>query len=733
MAPALRRFASLIPMVGLFGLLLVSLAVMSEATQYADRFSRLYVGLFLFNLLILVFLTVLISVRVFDIVRQVLTRAPGARLTLRIILMFILLSLIPVSVVYYFSARFLDRSVDSWFNVQVETALEDALTLSRTALNQRKREYLAQLQEISKDLSGAQPGMDALILDQSLNGSSASQMTLFDSNNRILASSTRGSGLDVPEFPSESSLFQVAHGQGYVGIEPGKGNALQVRVLVPVTATDPSRQGYLQAVFPIEAEVSNLASNVQSAYSRYKELQFQRTQLKETFTITLALVLMLSVLFAVWLAFGLARRLIAPVQALALATRAVASGDLHKRLPVEHRDELGFLTRSFNEMTTRLSSTHEELERSRSQAEVQRTYLQAVLQHLSSGVITLDRKEVLRTCNAAASNILGLPLEHHIGRRLADIARKPGSLESFYEGLLPQLQGESPEWEAQMTLQQPEHRVLMCRGARLPEDSGAPGSQVIVFDDITDLIRAQREAAWGEVARRMAHEIRNPLTPIQLSAERLERKLAKNLGPQQAELLVRATRTIIQQVEALQNMVNAFSEYARMPTLRLEPLSLNQLINEVGELYRANKYKIRIDLDLSEPLPEIRGDRNRLRQVLHNLIRNALEALENRPGGVIRIATRCDEVEDARRVRLVVEDNGPGLSREVIGQLFDPYITNKTHGTGLGLAVVKKIIEEHGGSAWAENRTHGGARFILLIPVMPAIPRSSDEVQESTA
>jgi nitrogen fixation/metabolism regulation signal transduction histidine kinase len=718
----LRRLGtSLLPKLVLFVLLLVSLYLLSIATQNTADFGRLYSWLLLINVTALVVLVGLIGANVYRLVRQHRLHAPGARLTLRLVIVFVLLAVAPVSVVYYFSLQFLHSGIDSWFDVRIEQALEDALDLGRGSLDVRMRDAMRQTQGMSAELMDVPDVLAALTLNDLRSRSGAAELTLMGMNGRIIASSSIEPAAFVPNRPTEPILLQLRQGRSYVGLDPIGDSGLHIRVVVHVVPAGHAPEvRILQALFPVAERLSVLADSVQQAYAEYKELAYLREPLKYSFTLTLSLVLLLSLLSAVWAAFFTARRVVAPVRELAEGTQAVAAGDYAKRLPLSGHDELGFLVQSFNDMTRKIALARDEARRSQEQAESQRAYLEAVLGSLSSGVLVLDTHGILRTANAAAGLILGDDLAPHIGRPLAESSAFDGPLGQFHAELAPHLTQDGPSWRQEVTLFTGGRQVLMCRGTHLPDSGGRSAGQVIVFNDITALIQAQRDAAWGEVARRLAHEIKNPLTPIQLSAERLRRKYLKTMSPKDAEVLDRSTHTIVQQVEAMKEMVNAFAEYARAPKVQLAPLELNALINEVLDLYRGGDSKLKLELSLEPDLPLIEADAGRLRQLLHNVVKNAQEAMADRDEARLAVATQRIVEPGRCLVELRLRDNGPGFRAEVLGQLFEPYVTTKHRGTGLGLAIVKKIVEEHGGVLWGENVEDGGACVVIRLPAAEA-------------
>lgn len=727
----LRRVGSgAIPVALLSMLLLMSLFLMSAATQNSEQFGRLYLLLLLINIAGLVALLVMIGANLLRLRRQYRNRATGSRLTARLMLMFVILALAPVSLVYYFSIGFIQRGIDSWFDVRIERTLDDALELSRTSLETRSRELMKRTEKMGEKLQLTEGASLALELDELRSSDSASEVTLFMGGGHVVASSSIEPAVIVPNLPAESVIRQVRQsGSGYVSLAPLRNNELHVRVVIEIPPSTTSIEPrFLQALYPISDRVSVLASSVESAYTQYQQLLLLRDPLKNSFTLTLSLVLLLGVLFAVWLAFFSARRFVTPVRVLAIGTRAVAAGDYTKRLPMHSGDELGFLVESFNEMTRKIAQTQEEVRNSQHQAEQERAYLWAVLARLSSGVLTLDVQRTVYTVNVAAGHILGVESKSCIGYELDEIAEQYDHLKNFAEAVTPHLTdvgNESKgkgEWREEVVIHGAMGRqVLMCGGATLPGDGG----YVIVFDDVTNLVQAQRDAAWGEVARRLAHEIKNPLTPIQLSAERLRHKYLGTMSPDDAVVLDKSTHTIVQQVEVMKEMVQAFSEYARTPKLELTPLELNVLIEEVLDLYRNDRLGVNICTELQQPLPRVLADSGRMRQLLHNLIKNALEAMAEGEA-VLEISTRTRVERGDSMVELRVSDRGPGIPDEILENIFEPYVTAKPKGSGLGLAIVKKIVEEHSGVIWAEN-IEQGARITIRLP----LPQSGGDEEDA--
>lgn len=707
---------SLLPMFSLFIILLIAFYLLSNATQNTTRFSHLYGWMLVINLAGLLVLIILIGLNLYKLVSQYRAGVAGSRLTVRLVIVFVLLAVLPVSIVYYFSLQFLQRGVDSWFDVRIERSLEDALKLSQVALDLKQRDLIKQMPAIVASLSDVPNTNAGLALSDLLTRTGAAELSLIGKTNRIIAFSSADASRIVPHRSDEDIILQARRGQYYVGLEPVKNVGIHVRIVYPVPAGVESESRVLQALYPIDQRLNTLADNVQNYFTVYKRLNYLRGQLKNSFLLTLSLVLLLSLFAAVWAAFFSAQRLMAPVRDLAEGTRAVADGDYDKQLPAAGQNELGFLVQSFNDMTRKIAQASQQAQLSQHLVESQREYLEAVLGNLSSGVMTLDRRLIIRTVNSVAGKILGLDFSQYLGRTLDKIVAANSSMERFVEALTPMTEV-TEQWQKEIILfVQGGRKVLLCRGTTLVDEQGESGDHVIVFDDITTVIQAQRDAAWGEVARRLAHEIKNPLTPIQLSAERLQFKLVHNLDEKDAEILQRSTQTIVHQVESMKEMVNAFTDYARAPQVQFQKIDFNQLIYEVTDMYKMKNLVMQRHLDSRRPV--IQADPARLRQLLHNLVKNALEAMESETDKRMELSTRCMEESGCRFVEFSISDHGPGFPEEAMGQFFEPYITTKRKGTGLGLAIVKKIVEEHGGMVHAENLADHGARIMIRLPVI---------------
>jgi len=723
MAFARRLKKAFLALLLIFGVLLwlAALLLFSRIAENSDDFAKAWDWILLINSIGIAVLSALILMHLGRLIRDYRRHVPGVRLRTRMVSLLVILVVTPLVIVYIFAVEFINRGIDNWFSLDVEQGLSDALALSQTALDIQKRQTLTELARIGEEIS-ANPNTDIVtLLDAQRQRSGASELTLYASSNQFVATSSDGLSAGLPRFPSDETFFQVRQGDSYVAIEPSAFGEYEILAAMRVPARNAQgEQWVLHAVFPVEQRLASLANAVEASFNQYSELDFLRDALKASFTLTLSLVLLIAILASVYGAFFSAQRLLVPIQQLMQGTRAIARGDFDTVLPIPNSDEIGFLVNSFNEMTERLATARQVAHASQQQVENERKQLEIILGGLTTGVIALEPDLKIRTANQAASAILGTDLESHVGEALSELATTQPLLEQFVSVTLGRLNKHEFEWREQIILQgEVGRRVLMCACTALPFEGNEPGGVVVVFDDITALLQAQRDAAWGEVARRLAHEIKNPLTPIQLSAERMRRRYLSEHSTD-LDLLDRGTHTIIQQVVALKEMVDAFSQYARTPDIELSSFNINDVISEVADLYHPQESWLEIVLSLDPTLPPIEADATRIRQVLHNLFRNAIEAMEGRDnpeGARVEVATDTSIVQGQPMVRIRVTDNGPGFSSEIVHRAFEPYVTSKVKGTGLGLAIVKKIVEEHGGRLGVTNTGAGGAQISILLPL----------------
>lgn len=715
------RIRQWLPVALVFILLVISLNLLNLATyntKKTDYFSERQLYL---NIIILVILSTVIIVNLIRAFYQWRTRQAGSRFTLKIMSGFIILTLLPALVIAFFSINFLGSRIDGWFERSVEGALDDSVELSQLSLAIRTRQHLTELGRLRNSLNNKSKLEISESLERFREETGAHEVMLLTEEQRIYAMSVADTDTLIPLFPARD-LFRAFSGQNdaYAHLEPVGQDSLFSRVAWSVKYGLEGNTGILTALFPISEREQELSRSVESVRSEYKNLSFQRNQFKDAFRITLLMIMVLTTLFSIWAAFVFSRRLTQPVRVLVEGTLAVASGNLDKKIPVSQQDDFNLLSTSFNNMTQRLSEAQKEREIARQQLQQEHDYLNVVLEHLSSGVITLDNEGIIRRMNTTAANILKVNIKGWVGNTLGNAIEQYPHLRIFQDAFSLKLaqieQSPANEWQTEISIEQQHKRLLLvCRGAILPIDHYGQRGVVLVFDDVSDLIQAEHDAAWGEVARRLAHEIKNPLTPIQLSAERLVRKLEKELSEDSAQFLKRMTQTIIQQVDNLKSMVNAFSDYAKTPAVNLQLADLNNLVQDTAELYRANEKQAEIQLLLTSHLPKLRLDTNRIRQLLINLIKNALEALED---SNIKGCITLQTIVHANYVQLTIADNGPGIPTELLPRLFEPYVTSKHKGTGLGLAIVKKIVEEHSGSISAHNNPEKGAMISIQFPLL---------------
>ncbi|MFM1911241.1 MAG: hypothetical protein RJB18_632 [Pseudomonadota bacterium] len=669
-------------------------------------------------------LLLIIAFQLSRLFKQIRARVIGSRLTLRLLGAFALMAITPGVIVYAVSVNFLTHSIESWFNVKVEAALEGGVRLGQSSLDTMLADLKQKGDSMALNLAFQPTNSQLTVLNDLREKSGVQDAVLLTMQGKILAFSSNDATTFLPDTPSLDQLRQ-ARQRDFGIIEPITGKGLYLRALIPVNMNDIGGETrILQLLQPVPKQLSNTAEAVQNVYQDYQELSLSRESMKQVFALTLTLVLMLAMLTAVSVAFVLSRRLSAPLGVLADGTTAIARGDYETVLPVHGNDELGVLVQSFNSMTKQLGEAKQAAERNRSRVEAARGYLETILAHLSSGVLALNDKGELRTYNMTASNILGVVLGHFSGHHFEKVGQEFPNLKNLTDAILQNAnESKASDWQSEMEVVTTQgQRTLLLRGTRLPYS--ADSGYLVVFDDITTMVQAQRDAAWGEVARRLAHEIKNPLTPIQLSAERIEHKLSSKLDEADSEMLKRATGTIVAQVDAMKTMVNEFSEYARAPVLNLTHLDFNKLVQDVLDLYEPPGISLKVNL--ADQALDVLGDATMLRQVLHNLLQNAQDALDGAQAPSIELAT----LKKANQVYLTVTDNGAGFPVEILSRAFEPYMTTKRHGTGLGLAIVKKIVEEHQGKISIENIKSGdshttGAVVIVALPIQQATSKKT--------
>ncbi|MHB1098636.1 MAG: sensor histidine kinase [Burkholderiales bacterium] len=687
----------------------VLLYLLSLASANTDVFSKHYTVLLGLGGGVVLLLSGLVVYQLFVLLRKLKTKVFGAKLTFRLVLFFALMSTLPGVLIYSLSVQFLSKSIESWFDVRVDKALEGGLNLGRATLDNMRKDLEKRANAMAFSLVDLPDDILPSDFSRLLDQAGAQEGALFSPSGQIIAFSGSERDGQVLAFPQPSVLRQIRMQKTYSVIESVPGKGLYLRVVVPVNVLKLNEDiRVLQLLKPVPKQLAQDAETVQSVYRDYQGLSLSRLGLKRLYGLTLTLSLLLALLCALAIAFFISERLSAPLAILAEGTRAVAQGDFSQYHPVQSRDELGILTQSFNLMTHQLAEARTSVQKNQEQLESAKAYLESILSSLSSGVLAFDESFVLRSANPAARMILNVEFSELGNSSLDEWGKRFPFLQPFSSEIRKEFEAsESVEWQRQLDLSRKTGtQILLLRGSRLPDVT--ENGFLVVFDDITHLVQAQRNAAWGEVARRLAHEIKNPLTPIQLSAERLQHKLAEKLGPQDSKMLTRSTQTIVNQVAALNSMVDAFSKYAKSTEPNFQIVDLNHLIREILALYESPL----VCMQLDETLPRISGDQTQLRQVIHNLLKNAQDSLADSDAPQITVATESLD----GFVRLSIRDNGAGFPEDLMPRAFEPYVTTKPKGTGLGLAIVKKIVEEHNGTIQIENVSLGGACVSIVFP-----------------
>jgi nitrogen fixation/metabolism regulation signal transduction histidine kinase len=713
------------------------LALTGEAGTFVERHLEALLWLNIAVAALLVLVILLAALRLAIRTRQ---GKFGSLLLIKLAGIFALVGVVPGLLIYTVSVQFVSRSIEVWFDARVQGALDAGIDLGRGTLDALVTELGNKTRAAADRLAETRGAPTPLALERVREQLSAQEVLLVGGTGQVLVTATGGGTAIAPERPGPGLLRQarsqrvVSQVEGLDDESTAKAvERARVRAIARLPATDlalGSEDRFLWVSQPIPAAVASNALAVQSAYREYQQRALARDGLRRMYLGTLTLALILAVFGAVLLAAVLGTQLARPLLLLAEGVKQVAAGDLGAKPVSTSRDEIGGLTRSFAQMTEQLGHAREEVQRGVAQLESARTHLQTILDSLTAGVIVFDAARCIATVNPGATRILKAPLSAFRGRELGEVPGLADFARLVWERF--DLHSASPEagerdhWQDAFELPAPgstataratdaETLALLVRGAVLPDEG-----RLLVFDDISEVVSAQRQAAWSEVARRLAHEIKNPLTPIQLSAERLQLRLEPKLAADDATLLQRSVSTIVSQVDAMKTLVNEFRDYARLPAARLLPLDLNALVAQVLALYGDATDRGRLVAACTPGLPMIAGDAAQLRQVVHNLVQNALDAVAEQADGRVRVITELVQGErgQTRAVRLAVEDNGPGFAEKVLKRAFEPYVTTKSKGTGLGLAVVKKIADEHGarlraGNLGADGQPGRGARVSL--------------------
>jgi len=708
---------------------LVLMFLLAQSTNNRAFYEENYARLFGINVVVAVVLLLVLGWVAFRLLRRLRQGKFGSRLLIKLAAIFALVGVVPGALVYLVSYQFVARSIESWFDVKVEGALDAGLNLGRATLDSLSDDLVSKVRSASNQLAEVPDARAGLVLERIRDQLGATDVVLWTGNGQLVAGAGASRFQLNPERPTPQQFRQVRADRAIAHIEgldetPAPGAAppppASVRALALVQRpgfefnTEPR---FLQVTQPLPPAVVANALAVQEANREYQERALAREGLRRMYIGTLTLTLFLAVFGAVLLAVLFGNQLARPLLVLAEGVRQVAGGDLRPTAVLQGKDELGGLTRSFAVMTQQLADARGAVEKTMGELDAARANLQTILDNLTSGVIVLDPQGTILSTNPGATRVLRAPLAAYEGQLLADV---PGLAEfgqnvqqQFDEFQVERLQHGLDHWQHAFELHASGEGMsqdainIVARGAELPGDA-----RLLVFDDISEIVSAQRAQAWGEVARRLAHEIKNPLTPIQLSAERLEMKLSGKVAPPEEAILVKSVKTIVDQVDAMKRLVNEFRDYARLPAADLKPVDLNALVTDVLQLYGGENAPIALRSELDERCPPIRGDAQQIRQVIHNLLQNAQDAAEaaasgtGRPGEVV-IRTRLGD--SGQRVRLTVQDNGPGFAENILKRAFEPYVTTKTKGTGLGLAVVKKIADEHGARIELSNRIVDGA------------------------
>jgi nitrogen fixation/metabolism regulation signal transduction histidine kinase len=703
----------------------VLITLLTTASANSELLTRYYTALLIANAVIVIGLAGMVVYQISVLLRARRANVFGAKLTTRMMMFFAVVAVLPGAVVYAVSVAFLSSSIESFFDTRIEKALDAGLQLGRTALSQPLKDLTRKAELMASTIADSEPSEARAALSRARESSGVSYAALLSANGSTIALATESRNVPAPASPSPMELRSARSMQTMSNVESQGEAGLVLRAIIPVPSSALSPPRLLLVGQTVAPALREQTERVDAGFRDYQEVSFQRNALKRLFAFTLTLLLLLALLTALSLASVFSERLAVPLANLAAGTRAVAAGDFSRRQPVSGRDELSVLASSFNTMTEQLADARDQDALNRRAVETSNLYLESILRNLNTGVLVFTDEFVLRVANSAAAVILQARIDAHNGEKLSNWALTEPSLAQFAELVNRHFaRAGDADWQHEQEIMIGGNaRTFIMRGSRRVVADVA--ARIVVFDDITEVLQAQRDTAWAEVARRLAHEIKNPLTPIQLSAERLEMKLASRLPEADAEALRKGTQTIVNQVTAMKNMVNDFAIYARKPRPgSLQPVDVGSLLRETLELYQS--YDVAVSLAWNADNAVVRGESTRLRQVIHNLLQNAVDACVDRSDARVRIeASNRVAIDGSAELLLRFCDNGNGFDEAVRTRAFEPYVTTKPKGTGLGLAIVKKIIDEHKGRISLENSAEGGAAVSVALPLVVAEEKGS--------
>ena len=701
----MRYIITTVAFIGIALLILLAKSLSNSELVSSDTFRLLLI----FNIIFVCSLVVLITIQIIKLLQNVKKEIVGSRLTMRLVLSFATIVIIPVTIVYLASVSFLTKSIESWFNVQVESALQGGLSLGQKTLDILLKDIELKSKSMAYSIGTTEESSSSEILNDLREKFSIQEAVIIGTNSKIYSVSGEYE-TSLPVLPKQEDLIRAT--EGFFGKIEEIDGKIFMKAYVPIPRKELLKpEKIIQITQPIPESISDIALSVESVYEDYQTLAYSRSSLKIIYTMTLTLVLLLAILSAVAASFVISRRISEPISLLAEATRQIAKGKYNKTIPENSKDELGLLVKSFNSMTVKLNDATNSSEKSRERLEIARAFLDTILTHLSSGVIVLDSNNVVKLHNITASKIVKFKKINMTGVKFTNEISKNKIYQPIIKKLntiifsKPFLKEESFEFN---TKNKDNEEIIRIQITPLKREKNI--SYILVIDDISELTKGQRSQAWSEIARRLAHEIKNPLTPIQLSAERIEHKLKDKLSDEDLIMLKKSTLTIVNQVQALKTMVNEFSEYSRPTAKNIKAFNLVILLENIIELYQSTKMKITFNVPNKTIL--IKADENKIRQVIINLVENAKDGLAKEKNPEIII----DIVEDIKWVTFTIKDNGMGISKELMGRIFEPYVTSKATGTGLGLAIVNKIIEEHSGKIDIKRNKNKGTSVSIKLP-----------------